>query len=312
MAGSRERLAPILNAQARRKANAREKPRPAIVQHQPGTGSETRRRLLLPVRCTPHLMWLLSLPLLLFLSLPLVAILARLPLTRLVPSLMNPQIQNAVGMSMGTTLVTTLVTICLGTPVSYLLARRRFALRRAVDTLVDLPCVLPPAVAGVALLMAFGRRGLLGNLLQQWDIEIAFTWVAVVMAQTFVAAPFYIKGAVLGFAGVDRELEQAAALDGANNLQVFRHVTLPLAWSGLLSGCVMTWARALGEFGATIIFAGNFPGRTQTMPLAIYIGFEMDLTVALTLAVIMVGCSFLVLMLVKGLLRQEIAVGLSA
>lgn len=312
MAGSRECLAPILNAQARRKANAREKPRPAVVQHQPGTGSETRRRLLLPVRWTPHLMWLLSLPLLLFLSLPLVAILARLPLTRLVPSLMNPQIQNAVGMSMGTTLVTTLVTICLGTPVSYLLARRRFALRRAVDTLVDLPCVLPPAVAGVALLMAFGRRGLLGNLLQQWDIEIAFTWVAVVMAQTFVAAPFYIKGAVLGFAGVDRELEQAAALDGANNLQVFRHVTLPLAWSGLLSGCVMTWARALGEFGATIIFAGNFPGRTQTMPLAIYIGFEMDLTVALTLAVIMVGCSFLVLMLVKGLLRQEIAVGLSA
>ncbi|MDD3826213.1 MAG: ABC transporter permease [Anaerolineae bacterium] len=267
--------------------------------------------MLLPIRWTPHLIWLLSLPLLLFLSLPLVAIVARLPLTRLASSLMNPQIQNAVGMSMGTTLVTTLVTVCLGTPVSYLLARRRFALRRAVDTLVDLPCVLPPAVAGVALLMTFGRRGLLGNLLQQWDIEIAFTWVAVVMAQTFVAAPFYVKGAVLGFAGVDRELEQAAALDGANNLQVFRHVTLPLAWSGLLSGCVMTWARALGEFGATIIFAGNFPGRTQTMPLAIYIGFEMDLTVALTLAVIMVGCSFLVLMLVKGLLRQEICVDLS-
>jgi molybdate transport system permease protein len=307
--------------QASRKANIHGQPRVAIPQPPAAwragaepelqTRAETRRRLFLAARWPRHLVWLLSLPLLLFLALPLAAIFLRLPLAELLPSLANPQIQRAVGMSLGTTLVTTLVTVCLGTPVSYLLARRRFPLRRVVDTLVDLPCVLPPAVAGVALLMAFGRRGILGGLLHQWGIEIAFTWVAVVMAQTFVAAPFYIKGAVLGFASVDRELEQAAALDGANSWQVFRHVTLPLAWSGLLSGSVMTWARALGEFGATIIFAGNFPGRTQTMPLAIYIGFELDLTVALTLAVIMVGCSFLVLMLVKGLLHREVNVGLS-
>jgi molybdate transport system permease protein len=322
MAGSRESLAQAANMPAIQKTSIHGRPRLTVLQpsadHSAGvqpraeTRSETRGRTLLPVRWRRHLMWLLSLPLLLFLALPLVAILVRLPLANLLPSLLNPQIQLAIGMSMSTTLVTTLVTVCLGTPLSYLLARRRFALRRAVDTLVDLPCVLPPAVAGVGLLMAFGRRGLLGSLLQQWDIEIAFTWVAVVMAQTFVSAPFYIKAAVLGFAGIDRELEQAAALDGASGWQVFRHVTLPLAWSGLLSGSVMTWARALGEFGATIIFAGNFPGRTQTMPLAIYIGFELDLTVALTLAVIMVGCSFLVLMLVKGLLRQEVSVDLRA
>jgi len=214
-----------------------------------------------------------------------------------------------VTLSMITTLVTTAVTICFGTPVSYLLARHRFRFHRVVDTLVDLPAVLPPAVAGVALLMAFGRRGILGATLNAWGIHIAFTWVAVVMAQTFVASAFYVKAAALGFAGIDPELEQSAALDGASGWQVFRQVTLPLAWTALLSGAVMTWARALGEFGATIIFAGNYPGRTQTMPLAIYLGFELDLNVALTLAVILVSFSFIVLMVVKGILHREVNEG---
>ncbi|MCB0164190.1 MAG: ABC transporter permease subunit, partial [Anaerolineae bacterium] len=157
-----------------------------------------------------------------------------------------------------------------------------------------------------ALLMAFGRRGLVGEWLEVGGLHIAFTQVAVVLAQTFIAAPFYVKAAMLGFAGVDRDLEQAAALDGAGGWQAFRFVTLPLAWTALLSGAVMTWARALGEFGATIIFAGNYPGRTQTMPLAIYIGFELDLDIALTLSVILVGCSFVVLLVVKGLLQREL------
>ena len=133
--------------------------------------------------------------------------------------------------------------------------------------------------------------------------------VAVVMAQTFVASAFYVKAAALGFASIDPELEQSAALDGASSWQVFRHVTVPLAWMALLSGAVMTWARALGEFGATIIFAGNYPGRTQTMPLAIYLGFELNLNVALTLAVILVGFSFVVLMVVKGILHREVNEG---
>ncbi len=140
------------------------------------------------------------------------------------------------------------------------------------------------------------------------QIYIAFTSVAVIMAQVFVASPFFIKAATAGFAAIDPELEQAAALDGANGWQIFRHVTAPLAWNGMVGGAVMAWARALGEFGATIIFAGNYPGRTQTMPLAIYIGFELDLNVALTLAVILMGAAFLVLLVVKGLLNRDLGV----
>ena len=189
--------------------------------------------------------------------------------------------------------------------MAYLLARDRMPYRGLVDTLVDMPTVLPPAVAGVALLMAFGRRGILGGVLDVMGIHIAFTPIAVMMAQIFIAAPFYIKAATIGFANIEMELEQAAALDGANGWQVFRFVTIPLSWSALLSGSVMSWARALGEFGATIIFAGNLPGRTQTMPLAIYIGFELDLDVALTLSVILVGFSFLALLIVKGSLNRE-------
>jgi molybdate transport system permease protein len=175
-----------------------------------------------------------------------------------------------------------------------------------LDTLIDLPMVLPPAVAGIALLLAFGRRGLFGQYLNDMGIDIAFTQTAVVLAQLFVAAPFYVKAAAVGFAAIDQELEQAAALDGANGWQIFRLITLPLAWTALLGGAVMTWARALGEFGATIIFAGNFPGRTQTMPLAIYLGFELDLNIALTLAVILLAVSFLVLLVIKGLLGQRV------
>jgi molybdate transport system permease protein len=249
--------------------------------------------------------WLLSLPLLLFLALPVVAMFLRTPPERLLANLGQAQVIQAISLSLMTTSITLAVTIVFGTPVAYLLARYNFPLRRAVDTLLELPTVLPPSVAGVALLMAFGRRGLIGEWLEFWDIHIAFTQVAVILAQTFIAAPFYVKAAILGFASVDKDLEQAAALDGADSRQVFRFVTMPLAWTALLSGAVMTWARALGEFGATIIFAGNYPGRTQTMPLAIYIGFELDLDVALTLSVILVGCSFLVLMIVKGLLQRE-------
>lgn len=256
-------------------------------------------------RSMPEPWWLLSLPLLLFLALPILAMFVRTPPANLLANLSNPQVFQAISLSFMTTLVTLGVTLVFGTPVAYLLARRDFPFRRAVDTLLDLPTVLPPSVAGVALLMAFGRRGLVGDWLEDWGIHLAFTQAAVILAQTFVAAPFYVKAAILGFAGVDKDLEQAAALDGAHSRQVFRFITLPLSWTALLSGAVMTWARALGEFGATIIFAGNYPGRTQTMPLAIYIGFELNLDVALTLAVILVGCSFVVLMVVKGLLQRD-------
>ena len=252
--------------------------------------------------------WLLaaSLPMLAFLLLPLVALVLRIPLAQLLANLTNPEVAQAISLSIITTGLTVVLTLLFGTPVAYLLARRRFRGHTALDTLIDLPMVLPPSVAGIALLVAFGRRGLLGQYLSVAGIELAFTSSAVVLAQLFVAAPFYIKAAATGFAGVDRELEQAAALDGASARQVFRYVTAPLARAALFGGAVMTWARALGEFGATIIFAGNFVGRTQTMPLAIYQGFEQELTVALTLSVILLTVSFGVLFIMKGVLRQQL------
>jgi molybdate transport system permease protein len=253
-----------------------------------------------------RLIQLLSLPILAFISLPLIALFLRISPARLLANLQEPQVLQAIGLSLVTSLAATLVTVIFGTPLAYALARNAFRYQRLVDTTIDLPIILPPAVAGVALLVAFGRRGLFGGVINSLGVNIAFTTAAVILAQIFIASPFYIKAARLGFASIDWELEQAAGLDGANLWQVFRFVVAPLAWSALLGGSVMTWARAMGEFGATIIFAGNFPGRTQTMPLAIYLGFELNLDVALTLSVILVVFSFFILMLVKGILQREV------
>lgn len=246
-------------------------------------------------------------PLLLFLALPVVALLLRTPLGELGQTLRDPVALQAIWLSLATSTTATILAIVLGLPLALLLARKRFRGRALVDTLIDLPMVLPPAVAGLALLMAFGRRGLLGRPLSMLGVEIVFTPVAVVLAQLFIASPFFVKAAVSGFSAVSNDLEEAARLDGAGTLQVFRYVTLPLARNSLFSGAAMTWARALGEFGATIIFAGNFPGRTQTMPLAIYLGIEIDIDLALTLSVMLLGVAFLVLLVVKRVLHRQIA-----
>jgi molybdate transport system permease protein len=248
---------------------------------------------------------LLSLPLLLFFVIPIVALLLRVSGANMLASLAQPAARQAIALSLRTTTITAVLTVLLGTPLAYTLARRHFPGRRAVDTLVELPTVLPPAVAGVALLVAFGRQGLIGHWLGSVGLPLAFTTTAVVMAQLFVAGPLYVKTMAVGLAAIDRDLEQAAAIDGASRWQVFRYVTAPLAYPAALSGAVLTWSRALGEFGATILFAGNFPGSTQTMPLAIYIGFETDLDVALALSAILIAVSFLVLILVKVLLQRE-------
>lgn len=247
----------------------------------------------------------LSLPLLLFLALPIGALLLRAAPAEVAATLVKPEVAQAVSLSLRTTLLTTLLAVLLGSPVAYLLARRRFPGWRLVDTLVELPTVLPPAVAGVALLVAFGRRGLVGQWLAAAGLGVSFTTAAVVMAQLFIAAPLFVRAAMLGFAAIERELEQAAEIDGASRWQRFRFVTLPLAYPALLSGAVVTWARALGEFGATIIFAGNYPGRTQTMPLAIYIGFELDLNTALVLSVLMIAAAFVALVLIKWVLHRD-------
>lgn len=248
---------------------------------------------------------LTSLPMLLFLSLPILALILRIPPADLVENLRQPNVFQAIGLSLGTTVISTMIIILAGTPLAYSQARGQFRYSRLVDTLIDLPLVLPPAVAGVALLMTFGRRGIFGGVLDDLGLHIAFTPIAVIIVQVFIAAPFYIKSAALGFSNIDHELEQAAALDGASSTQIFRFLTIPLSWSALLGGSVMSWARALGEFGATIIFAGNFPGRTQTMPMAIYIGFELDLDIALTLSVILIMLSFLALFIAKFILNRD-------
>ncbi len=255
---------------------------------------------------------LLALPILLFILLPLVALFTRVSFSDLWSTLHQRQVTQAITLSLVSSLSTTFLTLLSGTPLAYLLRQRRSRFNRLADTLIDLPTVLPPSVAGVALLMAFGRRGLFGPWLSLVGIEIPFTLLAVIMAQSFVAAPYYVKAAAIGFSGVDPELMQAAALDGAGRWQLFRYIVLPLTWTALLSGLVMTWARALGEFGATIIFAGNFPGRTQTMPLAIYLGFEIDLKVAVTLSIILICLSFLALTVVKGFLHSRLEVDIKA
>ncbi len=243
--------------------------------------------------------WALSLPLLLFLLLPLLALIFYSSPAELVANFRLPQVRQALSLSLRTSTWATLAAVVLGMPVAYLLARRQFPGRVLLDNLIDLPIVLPPAVAGLSLLLVFGRRGLLGAPLNELGVRITFTELAVIIAQTFIAVSLFVRAASIGFSAVEPELEDAAAIDGANPWQIFRRVTLPISRRAVLSGAAMAWARALGEFGATIIFAGNFPGRTQTMPLAIYLGFELNLDVAVTLSIILVVFSFLVLLLVK-------------
>ena len=174
-----------------------------------------------------------------------------------------------------------------------------------IDALIDLPIVLPPAVGGLGLLMAFGRRGIFGSYLDDAGIDIAFTMTAVIMAQTFVASPFYIRSAKAGFDSIDSDLEAVAHTLGSSRFETFRRIAIPVAMPSLLAGAVMSWARALGEFGATIMFAGSFQGRTQTMQLAIYGALESDLEAALAISAILVVVSFGLLGLVRTIARRS-------
>jgi molybdate transport system permease protein len=236
--------------------------------------------------------------LVLFIVIPLVALIWRAVIDpTLWSSLTKRIVLDALWVTGLTTSATLLIALMAGTPLAYLLARRHFPGKWLVETATDLPLVLPPVTAGVALLMAFGRRGVLGPSLAVLGIELPFTMTAVVLAQLFVAGSFYIRGAKLGFAAVDPELEEAAAMDGASAWGRFWYVTLPLALPGITSGIVLCLARAVSEFGATLMFAGNFAGRTQTMSLAIMAALETDLSAALALAVLLVGIAAAVLVL---------------
>jgi molybdate transport system permease protein len=214
-------------------------------------------------------------------------------------------ITTAVLLSLGTTAVSLLLIIFLGTPLAYILARRKFPLKGPLAVLIQIPIVMPPVVAGLALLSAFGRRGLIGMPLAELGITITFSFTAVILAQVFVSAPFYIRAAQSRFAALPREYEDAAAVDGANRWLTFWMIMLPQSSRGLLAGLLLSWARALGEFGATILFAGNLQGRTQTMPLLVYSALERDLRSTFITALILLGLAAMAFALTQWLSGAE-------
>jgi molybdate transport system permease protein len=246
--------------------------------------------------------------LLAFVALPMLAIFLEVPLGTLVAQLHSKVALDALGVSLRTSLAALALILLIGTPAAYVLGTRRFRGAALVTTILELPLVLPPPVAGIGLLAAFGRAGLLGGTLRALGVSIPFTQAAVVIALVFVAMPLYVRQAVAAFASVDRELLAASRTLGAGPGKTFLRVGLPLARAGLSAGAALAWARALGEFGATLIFAGSFQGTTQTLSLAIYAQFSGGgrggLDVALAMAALLVAVSAGVLVSVKVLLRR--------
>jgi len=241
---------------------------------------------------------------LMFIALPVASLFLKSPLDATLRSLGDPMVKDALRLSMMTSALTTMMVVIMGTPIAYISARYHYPGKGVVDAITHLPVIMPPAVAGIALLMAFGRMGVLGQYLNTFGISIAFTTLAVIMAQVFVSSPLYIRQAKTSFEDVDLALENAARTLGASRLYTFIYVILPLAMNGMISGAITAFARSLGEFGATIMFAGNFQGRTQTMPLAIYTAMQGDLGVALCISQILVVISFLIIALVGILARR--------
>ena len=241
----------------------------------------------------------------LFIGLPIMALLARAGQQEgFLAGLTGGLVLQALRLTVITSVVSMVIVVGVGTPFALLLARRQSPLLRVIDTFVELPIVLPPVVAGVAMLMAFGRNGLLGPALSTIGIALPFTTGAVIFAQVFVAAPFYIRAARIGFAGVDPTYEEVSQTLGVSPWATFWRLTLPVAWPSLLTGLTLSWARAVSEFGATIMFAGNLTGRTQTMPLAIMTAMESSLGSALALAVLLLAMSSLALAALSLLLRR--------
>jgi len=241
-----------------------------------------------------------------FVVLPVLAIFLRVPLGELLAQVHSHAALQALRVSLETTLAALALIVLVGTPTAHVLATRSFRGRAALVTLLELPLVLPPAVAGIGLFAAFGRAGLLGASLKALGIQIPFTRIAVVTALAFVAMPFYVRQAIASFGSVDRRLLAASRTLGAGAGRTFFLVAVPLAGPGLSAGAALAWARALGEFGATIVFAGSLPGRTQTLPLAIYEQFSRgDLEAALAMAAVLVAVSGGLLLGTRVLLRRS-------
>jgi len=234
-----------------------------------------------------------------FISLPIVSLILWTISEDSWRAMASPLARDALLLSMRTTAISMFIIVLVGTPAAYVLARADFRGKRFLDALIDIPAVLPPSAAGIALLLTFGRFGLVGKYFDVFGVTISFTTAAVVMAEIFVAAHFYVRQASVGFAGVRRDVEEAAMVDGAGRFSVFTRVTVPLAFPALVAGALTAWARALGEFGATIIFAGSFRGITQTIPLAIFAEFQSDIDAAVALSVLVLGFAFAVILAVR-------------
>ena len=239
-----------------------------------------------------------------FISLPIVSLILWTISEDSWRAMASPLARDALLLSIRTTAISMLIIVLVGTPAAYVLARADFRGKRFLDALIDIPAVLPPSAAGIALLLTFGRFGLVGKYFDAFGVTISFTTAAVVIAEIFVSAHFYVRQASIGFAGVRRDVEESAMVDGAGRFSVFTRVTVPLAFPALVAGAVTAWARALGEFGATIIFAGSFRGITQTIPLAIFAEFQGDIDAAVALSVLVLGFAFVVILAVKYLTRK--------
>jgi molybdate transport system permease protein len=242
-----------------------------------------------------------------FLALPLLALFATTTAGEFLAGLDHPLVWPALRLSLLTTAASLCFSVLFGIPLAWTLAHASGRGARAVEALVRLPMVIPPAVAGVAMLLAFGRRGLLATWFSSRGLSISFSTTAVVMAEVFVSAPFLVQAAVAAFRRVDPTLSVVARTLGASPLRVMFRLSLPLAAPGLVSGAAMAWARSLGEFGATLMFAGNLEGRTQTLPLAIYTALESDLRSAQALSIVLVVVAFAVLVLVRAIERPGAA-----
>ncbi|MBM6401886.1 ABC transporter permease [Phycicoccus sonneratiae] len=235
-----------------------------------------------------------------FLVVPLVGLVVRAPWTDAWDILHGSQAATALRLSLWTSTLATAIALVVGVPLAWVLARTDLPGLRVLRALVTLPLVLPPVVGGVALLLAFGRNGFLGRYLDQWfGITIPFSSTAVVMAETFVAMPFLVVTVEGALRAANRGYEDAAATLGAGRMTVFRRVTLPMVTPSLAAGAVLCWARALGEFGATITFAGSFPGRTQTMPIAVYYALETDPDAAVLLSLVLLLVSVAILVALR-------------
>ncbi|MBC9823971.1 ABC transporter permease [Terrabacter sp. MAHUQ-38] len=237
---------------------------------------------------------------LLLLVVPLVTLLLRAEWARIPSDLATPNVLPALRLSLTTTSSTAVLCLILGTPLAWFLARSEHRTTGWVRALLTVPLVLPPVVGGVALLMAWGRTGLVGQHLTPLGIQIPFTTVAVVLAETFVAMPYYVLAVEGAMRGLDPRLESVARTLGASDMRYLRTVAIPLVLPGIASGLALAWARALGEFGATITFAGNFQGRTQTLPLLVYVELERDPQIAISISIMLLAVSVLVLGVLRG------------